>query len=536
MKERFQGLMLAAQNRWNQLDKKQRLRFIVATVVLSITLIFSIYYVMRPSMVAVLKNEDAKLVGDAQQVLEEGGIATTVEDNASTLLVKEKDFQNATIVLSSSPVMEGTDFKFEDAAELITVGTTESVKDEALNQAKGDEIAASLKAFDGVVSAKVIPAIPKTTNYFLTDETPTTASVFLETNKEIDSEAAKAIAKYVSSSIVGLEMENVTIVDQNKNTLYDGQVDSGINLTQTLKMEDAKETEAREAIVAQLEPMYDDIKVSANIVLNNDNTVIEDQTYSPVDVDNNTGIVTKDVRKKQSVEGTTVNGEPGVNSNDETADTYVLDTDSASSSKSDESATDYAVNSKKTTTTVSPGTVDQDKSSYAVALYDYQYFYETEAKKAGELDDMTWEDFKETKKAELMDVPPETVQNINSALGSQNVVVTGYTTPIFVDKVSTPLNVKDYTMFAVLALLFALLAFLIIKNTGVEEIEEIEPPLDIEDMLVTSQMEEELKREKKDELKIKRQSETRAQIDKFVDDQPETVANLLRTWLNEEWE
>ena len=30
-------------------------------------------------------------------------------------------------------------------------------------------------------------------------------------------------------------------------------------------------------------------------------------------------------------------------------------------------------------------------------------------------------------------------------------------------------------------------------------------------------------------------SETRKMIEKFVDENPEAVANLLRNWLNEEW-
>ena len=40
-----------------------------------------------------------------------------------------------------------------------------------------------------------------------------------------------------------------------------------------------------------------------------------------------------------------------------------------------------------------------------------------------------------------------------------------------------------------------------------------------------------------EEIELKETLETKRQIDKFVDEKPEAVANLLRNWLTEEdWE
>ena len=38
-----------------------------------------------------------------------------------------------------------------------------------------------------------------------------------------------------------------------------------------------------------------------------------------------------------------------------------------------------------------------------------------------------------------------------------------------------------------------------------------------------------------EELEVESKSETRKMIEKFVDDNPEAAANLLRNWLNEDW-
>ena len=39
-----------------------------------------------------------------------------------------------------------------------------------------------------------------------------------------------------------------------------------------------------------------------------------------------------------------------------------------------------------------------------------------------------------------------------------------------------------------------------------------------------------------DDIEVETVSETRRMVEKFVDENPEAVANLLRNWLNEGWE
>ena len=58
----------------------------------------------------------------------------------------------------------------------------------------------------------------------------------------------------------------------------------------------------------------------------------------------------------------------------------------------------------------------------------------------------------------------------------------------------------------------------------------MEPELSVEDLLATTQEESRL-----DEIELDDKSETRILIEKFVDENPEAVASLLRNWINEEW-
>ena len=59
---------------------------------------------------------------------------------------------------------------------------------------------------------------------------------------------------------------------------------------------------------------------------------------------------------------------------------------------------------------------------------------------------------------------------------------------------------------------------------------EVEEELSVE-RLIQSTPESEF-----DDIEIETKSETRKMIEKFVDDNPELAAALLRNWLNEEWE
>ncbi len=93
-------------------------------------------------------------------------------------------------------------------------------------------------------------------------------------------------------------------------------------------------------------------------------------------------------------------------------------------------------------------------------------------------------------------------------------------------------------MFIILALLILLLAFGLIRRAQPDEVVEVEPELSVEDLLVSTQLEEEklTEAERLREIELNSESEAKKQIEKFVTEKPEAVAQLLRNWLNDEWE
>ena len=63
------------------------------------------------------------------------------------------------------------------------------------------------------------------------------------------------------------------------------------------------------------------------------------------------------------------------------------------------------------------------------------------------------------------------------------------------------------------------------------KVTETEPELSVEDLLATTKENE----ENLEEIELSDKSETRKMIEKFVDENPEAVAMLLRNWINDDW-
>ena len=81
-------------------------------------------------------------------------------------------------------------------------------------------------------------------------------------------------------------------------------------------------------------------------------------------------------------------------------------------------------------------------------------------------------------------------------------------------------------------MIFALLGYVVFRSTRKQVEEEIEPELSVDALLEsTANTGDEL-----ENIGYSEKSETRVLIEKFVDENPDAAALLLRNWLNEDWE
>jgi flagellar M-ring protein FliF len=95
-------------------------------------------------------------------------------------------------------------------------------------------------------------------------------------------------------------------------------------------------------------------------------------------------------------------------------------------------------------------------------------------------------------------------------------------------------SLSDILQIVLAVLIFALLGYVVFRSTRKTADEELEPELSVETLLESTQLSAE--DEALDDIGYSEKSETRILIEKFVDENPEAVALLLRNWLNDEWE
>lgn len=534
MDVRIRNLATSIKDRWNSLDKNQKIKLSVATALILLTFIATLYMILKPNWVTLFSNSDVVTINNIQTALDDAGIVSTTSSDGRDLLVNEKDKVDAEVILmTETSTITSDQFTFTDALDLMSLGTTESVKSETLIRAKAGEIATALEAFDGVESATVELGSPEDDQFFLESADDATASVQLTLSKDIDANQAEAIARFVASSVVGLDTENVVVLDSKMNTLYSGDMESDVN--HQYDIEAQKKAEIEQSVMEQLEPLYNEIQVTANIKFDWDNSVVNSTEYTAPNEDSPTvGIINSESTTEESVEGGASGSSPGTATNGGT-EIYASegDTSSADASTSD---IDYSVNETHTTTEKTGGTIDYDNSSLSVMVYNYVYYDEQSMENNGELEDVTWDEFKQQTIPTTLEVDDDIVSSVVTATGIENVTVTGREVPTFIDKVETPPQVREIIMFIVLGILIALLAILILRNTRVEEVEEVEPELSVEDLLVSTKVEEISEVQEAESIKIKEENNMKTQIDKFVTERPDAAAQLLRNWLNEDWE
>ena len=116
-----------------------------------------------------------------------------------------------------------------------------------------------------------------------------------------------------------------------------------------------------------------------------------------------------------------------------------------------------------------------------------------------------------------------------TGISRDKIVIIAYRENLFFDKEGMNVNWTDILSIAMIVIILALLAFVILRSMASRRDGEQEEELSVENLLPPTP-ESEL-----EDIEVESKSETRKLIERFVDENPEAVANLLRNWLNEDW-
>ena len=276
--------------------------------------------------------------------------------------------------------------------------------------------------------------------------------------------------------------------------------------------------------------LYQTVEVSPYLDMDFDTVSETEVTYNTGDREQGPYTASYEV---EQTGGTSSGGIPGTDSNDEDI-TYELQDSSNSTSEYTLKKYDYAVNQLVSNTTKERGKIDYTTSRVSIVVSSYNIFEEDKVRAAGQLADMTWDEFKSANADNVEVQIPDNIYNLVSdatGFSTDNITIVGYQIPQFVDSVKTTRSFTDYIPVIFAILILALLGFVVFKSTRPVEVIEQEPELSVEDLLATTKENQETV----DDIDLNDKSDTRKAIEKFVDENPEATAMLLRNWLNDEW-
>lgn len=530
MGEKVREVQKRAMDFWNKYDTKQKT--IIVSVIAAVAITFALLWVIfsKPTYVDLTTCEDITSTSEVKELLESESIAYQIKSDNLTIQVEKSQLQEAELLLGSNNI-PASGYGIDDALSG-GFSTTESDKTKKYKLYTEEDIAEVLESMEVVKSADVKMYIPEDDGTILSKKQDTSVSVMLETNGEVDSETAGIMARFLQTAVGNSSTEKITIMDTNGKTIYSGADASTITgnastqLSVKAQAENLIKSEVQQAILST--NMYDNVQVSPNVVMNFDESTETQQEFWAPDGRTEGMITHQDNYENETTNGTS--GVPGTDSNDDT--TYVIQDSEDNSSTTTENSTDYSPNQKVTNTSKTPGSIQYDECSISVVLTKHIIYKEEDLEAQGLLDGITFEQYQqENSQPTITDVDDTFYTLVANATGiaEGNISIVAYDVPMFVEKDASGKDVMDYLNILVVVLILALLGFVVYRSTRPVEVTELEPELSVDQLLQDT-------RENLEEIDFDDRSESRKMIEKFVDEKPEAVAQLLRNWLNEDWE
>lgn len=518
---------------WKKFNTKQKalLISIVATIILALVILAVL--VSKPTMEVLHQCTTTSEAGEVKDLLDKEGVSYQLSDDGLTFYVDQKDNANASILLGQNGI-PSAGFSIDDVFSG-GFSSTESDKNKRYKLYLQNRFEEQLETLSNVESASVDIDPPADDGTIIARNQETYAAVVLTLSDEMSDEQAAGLAKYIAAQVGNATTDNIVILDQNSNLLFaGGDSDSNMGAASTqfslkAKVENQVRSKVKDVLVGS--GIYDHAEVSPEIDINFDESSEATHEYYAPDGQTN-GMIGKVSEYESESEGGAA-AVPGTDSNSDNTTYMIEDNDYTHSTVSDKT-TDYQNNEKITESKSTGGKINYDTSYLSAAVKTYTVYSEDVLRASGALDNMTFDEYIAANSTPTRtEVDQEYYTMIANATGIpvDNITIVATDEPVF--QYSTGGRTwSDYLQIILAVLIFLLLGYVVFRSTRKEKVAEVEPELSVESLLEST-------KENQDELEdigYAEKSETRLLIEKFVEENPEAAASLLRNWLNEGWD
>lgn len=516
---------------WNKFTSKQKTIIIgvAAVVVLAFAILVTVLTQTKYTQLTTCDTQ--KEASEIVDLLEAGDVEYKVSDDGLVIQVDETKLSTANLLLGANGFLSES-----YSIDNVTDGgfsQTEADKQRKYKEFMQDSIAKDfIGMFESIKNAVVKLNLPENDGTLIAKEEDASAAIVLELEGEFTTDNAAFLAKAVATLLGNETTENITILDTNGNLLYSGEDSYSVGgsastqLSVKKQAESQFELEVKKVLTATNE--FSMIEVSSNLDIDFSSSDTTTHKYSAPDGRTEGMLASENIFSSESEN--TDGGVPGTDSNTET--TYVLPDSASSSSTQSEENREYLPDEEVRKESTPAGKIQYENSSLAVTGLEYVVIKEEDAKKQGLLEGISWDEYKLNNAARTrVEVDEDLYSVVANATGIpvEKITIVKYSENYFVDSEGLGIGASDVIQILLIIVILALLGFVVLRSMAAKKEEVQEEELSVETLLQSTPASE------LEDIEVETKSETRKMIDKFVEENPEAAANLLRNWLNEDW-
>jgi len=306
-------------------------------------------------------NLDLKEAGSITGALDQAGVKYEVKGDGSTIMVPRDQVASTRLMLSGKGLPTAGSVGYEIFDNANALGQTDFVQQLNRQRALEGELARTIRALDGITSARVHLVLPKRQLFEEEAELPSAAVSIGVGGREPGADQVRAIQNLVSGAVPNLKPDRVTVVDQHAKTLSGG--DTGMAAEA-----DSRKSEIEQRIAKQVKGLVEGIvgvgraRVNVSADVDMARVTQQEEKFDPDGQVIRSESTTDENSKERSSDGSgqasvaaNIPGGAGPDSND-----------SSNTTGRQESTTNYEISKSVRTEVQEPGTIK--RLSVAVAV------------------------------------------------------------------------------------------------------------------------------------------------------------------------
>ncbi|AFL48891.1 flagellar basal-body MS-ring/collar protein FliF [Sinorhizobium fredii] len=258
-------------------------------------------YVNKPAFETLYVGLERSDVTQISIALAEANLNFEVGADGGSIQVPVGMTGKARLLLAERGLPSSANAGYELFDNVGSLGLTSFMQEVTRVRALEGEIARTIQQISGIAAARVHIVMPERGSFRKAEQTPT-ASVMIRASATVGRGAASSIRHLVASSVPGLDVDDVTILDSTGQLLASGDDPASSALNQSLGVVQNVQTDLEKKIDNALAPFLgmDNFRTSVTASLNTDAQQIQETVFDPESrVERSTRVIKEEQKSSQ---------------------------------------------------------------------------------------------------------------------------------------------------------------------------------------------------------------------------------------------